>query len=148
MPKGQRLPQVLGWREWLCLPEFGVARIKAKVDSGARSSCLHAQRIEEYRESGHDKVRFQLEQAGGQWTTFSATVVDRREVRDSGGHRTIRPFIRTPVVLGDQRWSIELNLAPRTEMLFPMLLGRTAMVGRFLIDPSRSYLLGDSGACA
>lgn len=140
--------QVLGWREWLSLPELGVERIKAKVDSGARSSCLHAQQIEEFSSAGRDWVRFRFEQSPGLWAPFAAPVVDRREVRDSGGHRTMRPFIRTTVVLGQQRWLIELNLAPRTEMLFPMLLGRTAMLGRFLVDPSRSYLLSDSAVPA
>lgn len=146
MRKGQQPLQVLGWREWLALPDLGVQRIKAKVDSGARSSCLHARQIEEFVSDGRDWVRFRFEQSPGLWADFAAPVVDRREVRDSGGHRTMRPFIRTPVVLGEQRWLIELNLAPRTEMLFPMLLGRTAMTGRFLIDPARSYLLSDSAA--
>jgi hypothetical protein len=144
MRKGRKPLQVLGWREWLALPDLGVQRIKAKVDSGARSSCLHARQIEEFVREGSDWVRFRFEQSPGAWADFAAPVVDRREVRDSGGHRTVRPFIRTQVVLGDQSWMIELNLAPRTEMLFPMLLGRTAMIGRFLVDPSRSYLLSDS----
>ena len=134
--------QILGWREWLALPELGIQRIKAKVDSGARSSCLHALDIEEYRQHGRDHVRFRFERAPGDWDTFHAPVVDRRAVRDSGGHRTVRPFIRTEAVLGEARWPIELNLATRTDMLFPMLLGRTAMLGRFVIDPSRSYVLG------
>lgn len=143
MRNGHAARQTLGWREWLALPELGIDRIKAKVDSGARSSCLHALDIEEYTRAGQPQVRFRFERAPGLWHRFHAPVVDRRVVRDSGGHRTLRPFIRTEAVLGTQRWWIELNLTPRTDMLFSMLLGRTAMQGRFLVDPSRSYLQGE-----
>jgi len=138
--------QVIGWREWLGLPELGIALIKAKIDSGARSSCLHALDISEFRQHGIDYVRFTIERRRGTWAEYQAPVVDRREVRDSGGHRSLRPFIRTELDLGGECWPIELNLAPRGDMLFSMLLGRTAMVGRFLVDPARSYLLGAGDA--
>lgn len=142
MPTGARPLAVLGWREWMALPELGIVAIKAKVDSGARSSCLHATEITEFRFRKRDWVRFQIQQSPGTWVELEAPVVDRREVRDSGGHRTLRPFIRTALTLAGDTWPIELNLAPRTDMLFSMLLGRTAMNGRFVIDPACSYLCG------
>lgn len=134
---------VLGWREWLCLPELGIRAIKAKVDTGARSSALHALGIDEFEEAGRPMVRFVIEAEPNLWRRCQAPVIDWREVRDSGGHRTLRPFIRTPLLLAGQCYPIEINLTPRTDMLFPMLLGRTAMHGRFLVDPSASFLQGE-----
>lgn len=143
MHNGGKILAVLGWREWMALPQLGVRLIKAKVDTGARSSCLHALDIEEYRKNGADWVRFRIQVAPGRLRALKQPVVDRREVRDSGGHRTVRPFIRTRLQLGGAEWPIELNLATRTDMLFSMLLGRTAIMGRFLVDPGRSYVCGD-----
>lgn len=132
---------VLGWREWLSLPELGVARIKAKVDSGARSSALHTHSLEPV---GTSRVRFALRPLQNstrlQWC--EAELLDWRWVTDSGGHRELRPFIRTEVVLGAMRWPVEVSLTARDTMRFRMLLGRTALAGRFMIDPQASYLQG------
>jgi len=136
--------QVLGWREWLSLPDLGIRRIKAKVDTGARSSCLHALQIEEFRRARRDWVSFVIEVEPSRLEQRVAPVVDRREVRDSGGHRTVRPFIRTQVCLANNCWPIELNLAARGDMLFSMLLGRTAMLGRYMVNPKLSYTKGGS----
>lgn len=143
MQNGGKILAVLGWREWMALPQLGIRLIKAKVDTGARSSCLHALDIEEYKKRGADWVKFRIRVAPGRMRTLRQPVVDRREVRDSGGHRTMRPFIRTNLQLAGEEWPIELNLATRTDMLFSMLLGRTATMGRFLVDPGRSYVCGD-----
>lgn len=131
--------QVLGWREWLALPELGIARIKAKVDSGARSSALHAVELETI---GLTRVRFAVRPlqnaAEQQWC--EAELLDWRWVTDSGGHRELRPFILTEVALGQTRWKVEVSLTVRDTMRFRMLLGRTALAGRFIVDPEASYV--------
>jgi hypothetical protein len=138
--------RILGWREWLALPELGIPAIKAKLDSGARSSALHVEVLEEFQRNGVDWVRFKLDPVSrsrkrARW--IEAPLSDRREVTDSGGGVSLRPFIRTDVVIGGERLSIEINLTNRRAMLFPMLLGRTAMSGRLCIDPALSYVLGE-----
>ncbi len=135
---------ILGWREWLALPDLGIARIKAKVDSGARSSALHAAAIEAL---SHDRVRFALRplQNDPQRQWCEAALIDRRWVTDSGGHRELRPFIRTQIWLGDERWEAEVSLSARDTMRFRMLLGRTALAGRFVVDPAASFVQRRAG---
>jgi len=138
--------RVLGWREWVALPELGIETIRAKVDSGARSSALHVDRFETFAQEGVEWVRFVIhprERGTGLVRKCEAPVLDRRPVTDSGGRTTERIFIRTELLLAGQRYPIEMNLADRRAMLFPMLLGRTALAGRFLVDPERSFLLGE-----
>ncbi len=136
---------VVGWREWLGLPALGMRYLKAKVDTGARSSALHVEWHELMLERGAPWVRFALRSSSvaSSERICEAAILDRREVTDSGGHRTERIFIETEVELGGRRWRIETNLTNRRGMLFPMLLGRTAMAGRLLVDPSLSYVLGE-----
>lgn len=136
--------RIVGWREWLALPELGVVAIKAKIDSGARSSALHVTRQERFEKDGRPWIRFAVESdgPGSVCAETEAEIIDERNVTDSGGHTTRRPFIRTQVRLGDQTWPIEVNLADRRHMLFPMLFGRTAMTGRLVVDPARSFVFG------
>lgn len=138
---------VIGWREWLCLPELGVPGIKAKIDTGARSSSLHTHDYEEFQRDGVDWVRFHLHplrRRDSILLTCEAPIAEHKEVKDSGGHAERRPFIRSTVRLGHLEWSINLSLTNREGMKFRMLLGREALAGRFSVNPSASYLLGKS----
>ena len=137
----------LGWREWISLPDLGIPAIKAKLDTGARTSSLHAFMIEPFRSDGRPKVRFgihPLQRREDIEIFSSAEVIDRRYVVDSGGHRELRYVIQTPIFIGQRGWDIEITLTNRDIMRFRMLLGRTAMQGRLLVDPQGSYLAGRS----
>ena len=138
---------VLGWREWVSLPQLGIDRIKAKVDTGARTSALHGFEIEPFEEHGVQRVRFRIHPVQRDTDTVlecTADVIDRRKVRDSGGHQEMRWVIRSDIVIGEHRWPAELTLTSRDDMLFRMLLGRTAMIRKAVVDPARSYLVGKS----
>jgi hypothetical protein len=134
-------PLTLGWREWLALPSFGVGAIKAKLDTGARSSSLCVDSIEPFELEGRLGVRFLLRtrRRAGRVVACEAPVIDRRPVTDSGGHTTERWFIRTEIVLAAERFETDINLTDRRAMLFPLLLGRSALGGRFRVDPALSY---------
>lgn len=136
--------RIIGWREWVSLPELGIKRIKAKIDTGARTSVLHAFEVSLFQEDGKDKVRFTIhpkQASTAKVLTCVATLFDIRKVTDSGGHKEQRYVIKTPVAYGDSQWPTEITLTSRDDMRFRMLLGRTALQGHFLIDASASYLL-------
>jgi hypothetical protein len=143
-----RLPgslPTLGWREWVIAPELHVSHIKAKVDTGARTSSLHAEQIEIFQSRGHLKVRFVV--LPDQRTRVGAVhcevrMHDERHVRSSNGSEQLRPVIRTPIKWGDVEWEIDLTLTSRDLMGFRMLLGREAIRRRFLVDTGRSFLGG------
>lgn len=135
----------IGWREWVALPDLGVARIKAKIDTGARSSALHAFAVERFRRRGRDMVRFAihpLQRSAKREVVAEAEMVDERLVTSSNGVHTLRPVILARLELLGESWPIELTLASRDAMGFRMLLGRQAVRHRFLIDAGRSYLAG------
>ncbi len=131
----------LGWRERLALPQLGIGALKVKLDTGARSSSLHVDTIEEFQRDGVLWLRFtmHIDRRQPLDRCCEAPALDRRVVTDTGGRRTERWFIRTDVELAGQRFDVDINLTDRRHMLFPMLLGRTAISGRFAVDPARSY---------
>jgi hypothetical protein len=142
-------PLKIGWREWVGLPDLRVGAIKAKIDTGARTSALHAYRIEPFRRGGALWLRFELhpiQRSEAMKVTCEAHAIDERTVRNSGGGVERRYIITTLLKLGDASWPIELALANRDQMGFRMLLGRTALQGRALIEPGRSYLLSAHSA--
>ncbi|MBI2992999.1 MAG: ATP-dependent zinc protease [Gammaproteobacteria bacterium] len=147
MPPVEHSPaRILGWREWLALPDLGIPAIKAKIDTGAKTSALHTFRIEPFRKRGVDCVRFwihPLRRRTDIEIACDAPVVDRRLVKDSGGHAEHRYVILTQVRAGETQWPAEITLTGRDDMLFRMLLGRTALIaGGLKVDPGTSFLLG------
>jgi arsenate reductase (glutaredoxin) len=135
----------LGWREWVRLGTLDLPPIKAKIDTGARTSALHAYRLEPFRRGGGEWVRFSIHPLQRDRKLVchrEAPVIDRRRISDSGGHRQVRYVIESDVTLGVHTWPIELTLTSRETMLFRLLLGRTALAERFIVDPSLSYCIG------
>ena len=137
---------LIGWREWLALPALGIDRIRAKIDSGARTSALHAVEVSPFQRDGQAWVSFAVApHAGGardrSLVQCEVQVRDLRQVKSSNGTVEQRYVIATPVVIGQKTFEIEVTLTDRAEMGFEMLFGRTALrVGRFLVHPSRSFL--------
>ncbi|MBN1378638.1 MAG: ATP-dependent zinc protease [Gammaproteobacteria bacterium] len=134
----------LGWREWVALPEIGISRLKAKVDTGARTSALHAFFVEPLK--SRKQIRFGIHTVKNSLQddlVCVADIVDERNVTDSGGHTERRWVIRTPLMVGNLIWPVEITLTNRDIMKFRMLLGRTALKHQFIVDPSRSYLAGE-----
>jgi hypothetical protein len=140
----RKLP-VIGWREWLTLPEIGIGRIKAKIDSGARSSSIHAFDMNIEDHEGEEYVRFKIYPVQRRTTKVVETFVpvhEFRQVRSSNGQTDVRPVIITSIRLMRQEWPIELTLTDRSDMGFRMLLGREAFRSRFLLDAGNSYYGG------
>ena len=134
---------MIGWREWVSLPELGIAKIKAKVDTGARTSALHAFSLKLFHANGRDQVTFEIHPLQHNTDTIvscTANVIDRRPVTDSGGHTEERLVIMTPVVIAGHVLPIEITLTERENMLFRMLLGRSALRKQFIVNPARSFV--------
>jgi len=139
---------VIGWREWVGLPDLGVPRIKVKVDTGARTSALHAYDLEEFEKSGDPWIRFSIhpmQRTTKEVVAAEAPILEWRNVRSSSGHASRRPVIRTELLLAGRNWPIDLTLTARDEMGFRMLVGRRAVRHRFVVDPGRSYLAEERG---
>lgn len=134
---------VIGWREWVNLSGLGINRIKAKVDTGARTSALHAFSLEPFTDGNTSKIRFDihpLQHNTDTVVTCIADVIDKRMVTDSGGHTEERYVIQTPITIAGQTWAIDITLTERENMLFRMLLGRSALRKRFIVNPARSFV--------
>ena len=136
---------VIGWREWIAVPALDLPAVKAKIDTGARTSALHAFYVEEDRSEGRHRVRFGLHPLQRRDDIIAhcvAEVLDQRDVMDSGGHIEKRFVIRQRIRLGDHEWPIEITLTNRDTMGFRMLVGRSALLDRFAVDPALSYVMG------
>lgn len=136
---------VAGWRERVALPGLGIPALRAKLDTGAKTSALCARRMEMFERDGERWVRFKVwpgVKGGRKRIACEARVVDMRRVRSSTGHEHTRPVIHTDVVIGDHRWQIEVTLAKRRKLKFRMLLGRQALAGRLVVDSGASYVAG------
>jgi hypothetical protein len=135
----------LGWREWVGLPDHGVEWLKAKVDTGARTSSLHAAGLHTFQVENREWVRFHVypwQRSTAAAVQVEARVLDRRQVRSSSGTTERRPVVVLPVRIGSQIVDVEFTLTRRDQMGFRMLLGRQALRRRFLVDTGKSYLLG------
>lgn len=135
---------IIGWREYASLPELDIERVKVKIDTGARSSALHAFNIQERSQNGKQIISFQVhpQQRDSHTTiTTEAELLEYRQIRNSGGKAQLRPVIKTNIQVGAEIWTIELSLTNRDVMGFRMLLGRQGVRNKFLVDPGRSFLL-------
>jgi hypothetical protein len=135
----------IGWREWIGFPELGVDRMKAKIDTGAKTSVIHAYRVRKLDDADEPRVAFYLHPTQRRRIPeihCIARILDERTVTSSNGERETRFVIITPMRLGDALWPVELTLSNRDQMGFRALVGRSAIRGRCIVDPSRSYLLG------
>jgi hypothetical protein len=141
--KRRRKLRKIGWREWVSLPGLDIPLIKAKVDTGARTSALHAFSLHPFKEGNQDKIRFDIHPSQHDTETVItciADIIDKRWVSDSGGHREERFVIYTPILIGNRLWPIEITLTERDTMLFRMLLGRSAIRKRYVVNPARSFI--------
>lgn len=139
------LRRTAGWREWVGLGELGIPAIKAKLDTGARTSAIHAFNVEPYERGGELRVRFSVhpdQKDDSIAVDCDEKVIDIRAVSNPGRRREKRYIIRTELSLGGESWPIDLSLTDRDEMGFRLLIGRTAMHGRLLVDPEKSFRLG------
>lgn len=136
---------LLGWREWISLPELGIEKLKCKVDTGAKTSALHAFYVDSFMVDDQKMIRFGIHPIQGNTTIIKhceAKVIDERVVTSSDGNKTLRYVIETTMILGDITKKIEVTLTNRDNMRFRMLLGRRAIDESFIVAPSLSYQNG------
>lgn len=146
--KQPRRPRaVIGWREYVSLPELGLRQIKAKIDTGARTSALHASNLEFYTQGGKQYVRFSVpDLTGGEALQCALPIVAERAIKNTSGVPQVRTIVSTLLRIGEETWPVEVSLADREQMTFDLILGRTAIRHhRLLVDPGRSFLLSKAG---
>ena len=131
----------VGWRETVSLPKFKLNDLRAKIDTGAKTSALHADKIEFLNINGIRYVRFMFINDEGEEIIVKTPLIEERAIKSSNGDKTVRPVVKTDIKMGSERFEIEVTLINRDLMGFKMLIGREALNGRFLINPSKHNLL-------
>ena len=142
MKKKKKTLDKIGWREWVSFPELGIETIKAKIDTGARTSALHVSHIRIMK--GSNVVKFLIhpvQRRSRPMIEASAVMVNRREIKSSNGEVSVRPIIKTTIKIGQRVHPIELSLVNRDLMGFRLLLGRSVLKDRYIVNPGRSFLL-------
>ena len=135
--------KILGWREWIGMPSFGIDRMKAKIDTGAKTSAIHAYKVREFERDGLLFVSFYIhpvQRKKKPEVYCEAPVADRRAVKSSNGKEEIRYVVRTELQIGSDVWPAEFTLTNRDQMGFRALVGREALRKRYVVDPSRSFV--------
>lgn len=130
---------VIGWREHIALPDLGIDLLDARIDTGAKTSSLHAIDIEEVDRDGSPFVRFSVPAGESAAISCEASLIESRRVRSSNGESTVRPVVRTTLRLAGSEFSIEVTLTNRSQMRYPMLIGRSALQERFLVNVALSF---------
>ena len=134
--------QVIGWLEHVALPSLGLHQIKSKIDTGAQSSALHAEKIA-YQVIDHRKyVFFEVTHESGEVSKVQAPFLEKRNIKSSSGHVTVRPVIVMKIMIGEKQFDTQFTLINRSMMHYKIIIGRDALCDRFVVDPARSYLLG------
>ncbi len=136
---------IIGWKEWCSLPDLSLPAIKAKIDTGAKTSCLHAFNIELFQEDNNNFIRFNIHPVQNRKDIIkqcSAKLVDKRIISDSGAHKELRFVIRTKLIIGGEEKEIDISLTNRAKMSCRMLIGREALRGDFIVDSEKTFLLG------
>ena len=145
IPHSKPLKLLVGWQEWCALPKFNLPAIKAKIDTAAKTSALHASEILPFYQHGELYVNFvvpPLQRSQKFAVPCTAMVIDQRTVKNSGGHKELRYVVKTQIKLGDIIWTIDITLTNRDPMIFRMLLGRDALKGHSIIDPGQIFCHG------
>ena len=133
--------KLIGWRELVSIKQFKLFDLKAKIDTGAKTSALHAENIEYLTLKGKNYVRFMVETDNGKKIYIKSPLIEERDIKSSTGHKTRRPVVMALVQMGAELFKIEITLINRDLMGFKMLIGRDALAGRYIINPAKSYLL-------
>ncbi len=142
MKKKEKTLDIIGWREWVSFPELGIKKIKAKMDTGARTSALHVSHIRVVK--GSNIVKFKIhpvQRRARPMIEASAVMISRREIKSSNGELSVRPVIKTKIKIGEKVFPIELSLVNRDLMGFRLLLGRSALKNNYIVDSGKSFLL-------
>ena len=131
----------LGWREWVFLPSYNDFKLKAKIDTGARTSAIHATNIQIYRKNGSEMVRFQIYQSQS-FLDIDTELISYKKIKSSFGQTETRPTVHMKIQIGAEIWPTEITLAQRAKLTYPMLIGRSTLNKRHIIHSHRSYLAG------
>ena len=131
----------LGWREWVFLPSYNDFKLKAKIDTGARTSAIHASNIQIYRKNGSEMVKFQIYQSKS-FLEIDTVLTSYKKIKSSFGQTEIRPTIYMKIQIGAEIWLTEITLAQRAKLTYPMLIGRNSLNKKHIIHSHKSYLAG------